>query len=165
MRIYVQSEFFTDVKLLELEEETTFAQLRDACLAFVPEEHRGADAQLFLEDEDEDAAGPKPDTRLKSLKKEHGTRVHFHRCPVILVEVHFGAKTEEQRFRPSATIGRVRLWAGRKFGISPADIGEHVLQIAGTTEQPDIDAHVGAFTASPGCRVSFDLVPAHRVNG
>ena len=165
MRIYVQSEFFADVKLLEVNEETTFAQLRDACLALVPEEHRGADAQLFLEDEDEECPGPALDTPLKSLKKEHGTRVHLHRCQVILVEVHFGAKSEQHRFRPSATIGRVRLWAGRKFGMAPADIGEHVLQIAGTTEQPDIDAHVGAFTAAPGCRVNFDFVPAHRVNG
>lgn len=34
-----------------------------------------------------------------------------------------------------------------------------------TTEQPDVDVHIGTLTKCPQCAVTFDLVPAHRING
>jgi hypothetical protein len=99
------------------------------------------------------------------LHKEHGVRVHLHRCKHIEVEVRFGAEVLRHPFRPATTVVRVRLWAGHKLGMRPGDIAEHVLQLAGTEVQPDVDTHIGALTKCPKCSVSFDLVPAHRING
>lgn len=166
MRVYVQSEFFKDIRLVELEETSSFGDLREACIGLIApdgQDHHGV--HLFLEDEDEDAAPTSRDTRLGQLKKEHGTRVHLHRCPLIAVQIYFSGRAVEHKFRPSTTIGRVRQWAGRKLGMAPADVGEHVLQVSGSQEQPDIDTHIGALTGFPGCALSFDLVPAHRING
>lgn len=49
--------------------------------------------------------------------------------------------------------------------MQPGDIAEHVLQIAGSNEQPDVDTHIGTLTACQACSVIVDLVPAHRING
>ena len=81
------------------------------------------------------------------------------------VHVHFGPDVVHHQFRPATTVGRIRLWAGHILSMAPGDIAEHVLQISGTTEQPDVDVHVGTLTKCPQCSVTFDLVPAHRING
>jgi hypothetical protein len=45
------------------------------------------------------------------------------------------------------------------------EAGEHLLQIAGTTDRPTPGTHIGTLTSCPDCRVRFDLVPDERVNG
>ena len=122
-----------------------------------------SDLTLSVEDDDDDTHGHA--THVKHLKKEHGMRMHLHRCKQAEVKVRFGAEVVHHKFRPATTVGRVRLWAGEKFGMAPGDIAEHVLQSAGTTEQPDVDIHIGTLTKCPQCEVTFDLVPAHRING
>jgi hypothetical protein len=162
-RVYIQSEHFPDIKLVEINDDATIDELKRAVLALLPPGTDATELTLSVEDDDDDAhAGA---THVKHLKKEHGVRVHLHRCKHVDVHVRFGAEVVHRQFRPAATVGRVRLWAGHKLGMAPGDIAEHVLQIAGTTEQPDVDIHVGTLTKCPQCSVTFDLVPAHRING
>lgn len=162
-RVYIQSEHFPDIKLVEINDDATIDELKRAVLALLPPGTDSTELTLSVEDDDDDVhAGA---THVKHLKKEHGVRVHLHRCKHVDVHVRFGAEVVHRQFRPAATVGRVRLWAGHKLGMAPGDIAEHVLQIAGTTEQPDVDIHVGALTKCPQCSVTFDLVPAHRING
>lgn len=162
-RVYIQSEHFTDIKLIEINDDATIEELKRAALALLPPGTDATELPLSVEDDDDDAhAGA---THVKHLKKEHGIRVHLHRCKQVEVQVRFGAEVVHHKFRPATTVGRVRLWAGEKFGMAPGDIAEHVLQIAGTTEQPDVDVHIGTLTKCPQCSVTFDLVPAHRING
>lgn len=162
-RVYTQSEHFPDIKLIEIDDEATIEELKRAVLALLPPGTDATELTLSVEDDDDDAhAGA---THVKHLKKEHGVRVHLHRCKHVDVHVRFGAEVVHRQLRPAATVGRVRLWAGHKLGMVPGDIAEHVLQIAGTTEQPDVDIHVGTLTKCPQCSVTFDLVPAHRING
>lgn len=162
-RVYIQSEHFPDIKLVEIDDDATIEELKRAVLALLPPGTDAAELTLSVEDDDDDAHSGA--THVKHLKKEHGVRVHLHRCKHVDVHVRFGAEVVHREFRPAATVGRVRLWAGHKLGMAPGDIAEHVLQIAGTNEQPDVDIHVGTLTKCPQCSVTFDLVPAHRING
>lgn len=162
-RVYIQSEFFSDIKLVEVNDETSVAELKHAVLALLPPGTEASDLTLSVEDDEDDTQGLA--THVKHFKKEHGVRVHLHRCKQVEVQVRFGAEVVHHKFRPATTVGRVRLWAGEKFGMAPGDIAEHVLQIAGTTDQPDVDIHIGTLAKYPQCSVTFDQVPAHRING
>lgn len=165
IRVYVQSEHFSDIKLLEIDEAASLADLQRAALALLPVDIDGSKLSMSIEDDEVEGDDPAPQRRVKDLNQGNGVRVHLHRCKRIAVEVRFAGRTEQRPFAPGTTIGRIRLWAGRQFGMKPGDIAEHVLQIAGTNEQPDLDTHVGALAQHPRCAIVFDLVPAHRING
>lgn len=160
-RVYVQSEFLSDVKLVEINDDTTIEDLKKACLSVLPPEAHADDLNLFVEDEIEESDA----THVKHLKKPHGVRVHLHRCKKIDVAVRLSGQVTSHKFQPATTIGHIRQWAGHKLGMQPNDIAEHVLQLAGSTTQPDIDVHIGSLAKCPTCSVEFDLVPAHRING
>jgi len=162
-RIYIQSEHFPDVKLIEIDDHATIDELKHVALALLPAGTDASELALSVEDDEDDALCHA--THVKHLKKEHGIRAHLHRCRQIEVHVRFGGETKQHTFRPATTVGRIRLWAGHHFGMQPGDIAEHVLQIAGTNEQPDVDIHIGTLARCPACSVTFDLVPAHRING
>lgn len=164
-RVYVQSEHFSDIKLVEIDEKATVADLKRAALALLPAGIDPSDLSLSIEDdeaEDDDAVSKR---RIKDLNPGHGVRVHLHRCRQVKVAVRFNGGTAQKSFRPATTIGRIRQWAGRHFGMNPGDIAEHVLQIVGSNTQPDMDTHVGTLAQHPNCSIAFDLVPAHRING
>lgn len=163
IRVYVQSEHFPDIKLVEIDDNASIEDLKRAAIALLP---AGADADglILTVEDDEDGAHDKA-KRVKDLRGEHGVRVHLHRCKHVDVTVRFGAEKVEHKFKPAATVGRVRQWAGHRLGMKPGDIAEHVLQIAGTNVQPEVDVHIGTLTRCPACAIVFDLVPAHRING
>lgn len=162
-RVYIQSEHFPDINLVELDDHATIDDLKRAALALLPPGTDASDLTLSVEDDDDDTLAQA--THVKQLKKEHGVRIHLHRCKHIDVHVYFGAEVVQHQFRPATTVGQVRQWAGHKLGMQPGDIAEHVLQVAGTNEQPDVDEHLGTLAKCPKCSVTFDLVPAHRING
>ena len=165
IRVYVQSEHFSDIKLVEVDDQATVADLKRAALALLPAGTDPTGLSLSIEDDDVDYDEAVSKRRLKDLNPDRGVRVHLHRCKQVAVTVRFGGRTEEHPFRPATTIGRIRQWAGRRFGLKAGDIAEHVLQIAGSNEQPDMDTHVGTLVQHPRCAIVFDLVPAHRING
>lgn len=119
-------------------------------------------AVLFLEDADE---APDETTTVNDAAGSRGARFHVHRCRSIAVTVAFGGRKIEHRFGPNVTIARLKAVAAEKFGMSPQDAAEHVLQIAGTHDRPTPGTHLGALATCPTCRVAFDLVPEERVNG
>lgn len=162
-RVYIQSEHFPDIKLVEIDDHATIDDLKRAALALLPAGTDSSELTLSIEDDDDEVHSH--ETLVRDLKKDHGVRVHLHRCKQVKIHVRFGAEVASHEFRPATTVGRVRLWAGHKLGMQPGDIAEHVLQIAGTNEQPDVDTHIGTLTKCPECSVTFDLVPAHRING
>lgn len=167
IRVYVQSEYLSDVKLVEVDAAATLHDLKRAALELLPAGTDVSELSLSVEDDhDDDDEADRPEvTYVRELKKGHGIRVHLHRCKHVEVYVRFANETVHRKFRPATTVGRVRNWAGRKLGMDPGDIAEHVLQVAGTTEQPDVDVHIGTLARCPQCSVTFDLVPAHRING
>lgn len=160
-RIYVHSEFLTEVKLAVVDEEMSIEDMKKTCIALLPPEAHGVELILFIEDE-EDATQAK---QVKHLKKPQGIRVHLHRCKKVVTSVRFAGQAMSHKFPPGTTIGHIRDWAGHKFGLKPNDIAEHVLQLAGSQEQPENGSHIGTYAKCPACSVEFDLVPAHRING
>jgi hypothetical protein len=158
--IFYQGEGIREIEHIEVGPDHTFGALK----ALLAERH-GLQGELliFLEDSDE----PLDET---VIVREHvsptGLKAHLHRCRHIEVDVRFNNEMAHHRFGPAATIARVKRWAAeREFGMSPEEASEHVLQIAGTQERPSPGAHIGALTSCPNCRLVFDLVPDHRVNG
>jgi len=160
-RIYVHSEFLSEVKLVEVDDDATIEELKKACLTVLPKEAHGVELHLFVEDEKDEQEVK----HVKHLKNPHGIRVHLHRCKQVVVTVRFAGQGVSHNFKPSTTIGRVREWAGHKLGMQPNDIAEHVLQLTGSQDQPENSAHIGMLTKCPACSIEFDLVPAHRING
>lgn len=158
--IFYQGENIRGVEHIAIAKDETFGALKRA----LAEKHGlPADILIFVEDGDEPVDS-------EALPHRHagraGVKVHLHRCRHVAVGVTFNGETVRHPFTPAATVARVKTWAAeKKFGMTPAEAAEHVLQIAGTTERPDPGTHLGALTAHPRCSVDFHLVPNERVNG
>ena len=82
-RIYIQSEFFPDIKFIEINDEATIDEMKHAALALLPAGTDMTDLKLTVEGDDDDVHHGA--THVKHLRKEHGIRVHLHRC--LAVEV------------------------------------------------------------------------------
>lgn len=161
VRIYLQSPYLKEVTLVEVNADADAKALKAACIKVLPQDVRHHGFYLSEESsEDDEFKG-----HVKNLSNTQGIRVHLNRCKHILTTVQYQGETVTKKFRPSTTIGRVKTWSGKKFGMESEDIAEHVLQLLGHDTQPDDDQHIGQFACQESCSVGFDLVPCHRING
>jgi hypothetical protein len=158
--VFYQGEGLREIEHIEVEPTETFGVLKAALRKkhALPE-----DVLIFIEDSDE----PVVETVLIAERGgRSGVKAHVHRCHHVEVEVRFNNETVRHSFRPGATVARVKHWAAvDKFKMTPEEASEHVLQIQGTQDRPSPGTHLGALTSCPKCKVVFDLVPDHRVNG
>ena len=158
--IFYQGEGIREIEHIEVDEEHNFAALK----AILAEKHGLAgDLLLFLEDGDE----PVDEV---IIVREHagdcGIKIHLHRCRHVEVAVTFNGEAVHHRFAPGSTVARVKRWAAEhKFGMSPEEASEHVLQLAGSHDRPSPGTHLGTLVTCPHCRLAFQLVPDERVNG
>jgi hypothetical protein len=158
--LYYQGEGIAEILHLEIEPDATFADVKKRLA-----ERHGFDAEIliFLEDGEEPLAEI---ARVSEHAKKGGVKIHLHRCRQIEVAVTFNRETVNRRFAPGATVARVKHWAAvKKFSMTEDEAGEHVLQIAGTHDRPNVGAHIGALTDRKTCALAFDLVPDERING
>jgi hypothetical protein len=161
-QILLQGEHIPDIQFLEFGREKS---IRD--LLATAAKHRKCEAEgefhVFAEDGDEPLALDDP---LPRSENGQPVRLHVHRCRRVEVTVTFSGMTKENKFAPGRTIASVKKWAAIKaFGMDPADAAEHVLQLAGTTDRPEPDTHIGSLVTCPHCQLAFDLVPLKRVEG
>ena len=160
INVFVQGEGVKDVLRLQLESQATVLDVKRACASHGVQVN--SEAVVFLEDEDE----PLDDgVRVESLTGKHGVRLHVHRCRRVTVKVTYSGRVVQQVFGPGRTVGAVKKWAAKEFGIPREDAAELVLQLTGTQDQPDVDVHIGTLAACPACAVAFDLVPNQRIQG
>jgi len=158
--VYYQAEGLPDIQHLESQPERDFGDLKRE---IVQRHQLPAEALIFLEDADEPS---KDGAKLREHAGRAGLKVHVHRCREVEVHVTFNGETVHHRFAPAATVARVKKWAAeKKFGMTPQEATEHVLQLSGTQVRPDPNVHIGRLAACPKCRVDFDLVPNERING
>lgn len=159
IKVFVQSEAFNDINVLEIEDSLNHKVLQEACKAILPAAVNKEEFHLTLEDDDDDNS-------LEKLKQiPEGAAFHLHRLKNITVEVRYAGRDVNRTFRPSATIGRIKKWAAKELGIAPSDAAELMLQISGTNDRPDTDVHLGTLVKAPAKYICFDLVPSPRVNG
>jgi hypothetical protein len=160
IEIFYQGEGLGEIQYLEIEPNATFGSVKSR----LSEMHGlTTESLLFIED---DEVPLDDDCLVSDRADQSGIKCHVHRCRHIEVTVAFNAETAEHRFSPSATIAKVKCWvAEHKFGMTPEEAGEHVLQIAGTHDRPTPGTHIGALTDGRICGLAFDLVPDERVNG
>ena len=158
-QVFLQSEFLDDIEVIELDKDAGAAELRAACLAAIRVQMPAEEVFLSIEDIDED------DAINKMGRIPEGLRVHLHRLKGLDVIVRYAGRDVRRTFRPSATIARVKKWAAQELGISASDAAELMLQIAGTSQRPDADVHLGSLVKAPARSITFDLVPAPRVQG
>lgn len=158
--VFYQGEGLVEVQHLQIEGESTFGLLETR----IREKHGFTyEAFLFLENGDEVVEEP---VCISEHARNSSLKVHLHRCRHIEVTVGFNGQVVEHRFSPAATVARVKRWAAEhKFGMTPEEAGEHVLQIAGTHDRPAPGTHIGALSDGRVCGIAFDLVPDERVNG
>lgn len=158
-RIFLQSEFLTDIVLVELPTGATGEQLREACFARIPQEATKQDLNLYIEDDDDEE-------HIRQLTEvPDGLRVHIHRQKGIDVQVLYAGREVQRTFRPSSTVARVKRWATEELGIAASDAADLMLQISGTDIRPDADVHIGSLAKGRARSICFDLVPSPRVNG
>ena len=157
VQVFLQSELLGDIEVVEIDSQAGQHALHRACLDKLGSA-QADDFFLFIEDDDE-----KPFDKLDGIPE--GLRVHLHRLKGIDVIVRYAGRDVRRPFRPSATVGRVKLWATHELGIAPSDAAELMLQISGTDTRPDADIHIGALLSVSQRSITFDLVPSPRVNG
>jgi hypothetical protein len=98
--------------------------------------------------------------------RERSPKLHLHHCRLIETSVMFAGETVHHKFAPATTVGAIKNWAAiKKFHMTEAEAGEHLLQISGTKDRPAPGTHVGSLVHGHDCHVHFDLVPDERVNG
>lgn len=162
VEILLQGENIPDIQVVAL---GSGKDVKDVLAA--AEKHRCGDAKgefhVFTEEGDEPL---KEGDQFPEYGDGQPVRLHVHRCRRVAVAVTFNGVTEEHRFGPGTPVAVVKKWAAiAAFGMTPGDAAEHVLQLAGTTDRPEPDTHIGALVTCPDCRLAFDLVPLKRVEG
>ena len=158
--IFYQGEDIAEIEHIEVGADHSFASVKGLLI----EKHGlSSDVLLFLEDVDE------PTDEAEAVREKAGScgvKAHLHRCRHVEVAVTFNGEAVHHRFGPGATIARVKRWAAeKKFGMSPEEASEHVLQLSRSHDRPSPGVHLGALAACPRCHLAFDLVPDQRVNG
>lgn len=156
--IFVQSEFLEDIAVLEVDLGAKLTDVREQLLKLLPESAERAKVHIYLEDRDEE------DGFEKLNEVPDGLRVQMHRQKGIDVAVRYAGRDVRRTFRPSATIQRIKQWATQELSIQPSDAAELMLQVAGTSNRPDTDVHLGSLVKCEKS-ITFDLVPSPRVNG
>ena len=158
--LFIQGEGLSGIKYIEIESYSTFGAIK---ARLIEQYNIPTEALLFVEDMDK----PLDDgSNAVQHASTAGLKLHFNRCSKLDVLVTFNGETARCQFAPSATVSRVKKWvAERKFKMSDAEVGEHVLQISGTYERPAPGTHIGVLSPPGACEVKFDLVPDERVNG
>lgn len=160
LEILLQGEAIQDVQLVVLPADAGHVEILAAAAEFRAPGFEG-EFLIFVQEGD---APLKHGYPLPRPPRGGPIGVHVHRSRLIKVETSFNGRTKDIDLSPARTVGAVKtLIATRLFGMTPHDAAEHVLQVSGTTDRPDMDTHLG--TLAHHGRVCFDLVPLVRVEG
>jgi len=158
--IFYQGHGITEFEQIEMHADHTIAVFK----AMVVEKHGLTGEVLVFVEDQETPLGEH--IIISEVCFERTAKLHLHHCREIAVTVTFAGQTVHHKFGPAKTVGAVKNWAAiKKLGMTPAEAGEHLLQISGTQDRPAAGTHIGALTRAPVCSVKFDLVPDERVNG
>ena len=83
--------------------------------------------------------------------------IHCYGCPHVVVDVNFGAQTEQWKFSPATTVSVVTRLARRKLRLDDAAAADYMLRDCGTNDQPRSDTYLGELVSAT-CSLCFNLV-------
>lgn len=162
LEVYVQGKGISEITLVELPTESRVRDIIGAAQPHGLQVVEDEELLIWLEGEEEPL-------RLELTLGEAGIRrhdnIHVHTCHRITAAVVYNGQTKTRHFSPAQTIEKVKQWACHEFGLSETDAAEHILLISGTNDEPADNIHIGTLAHPPHCSVSFDLVPAKRIQG
>lgn len=161
LEMLVQGEKIPDIQFIALEGEASVVAVLEIAAGLRQGEPLVGELFVFVEGADHPVG---PDHCFKP-HNDGPHRIHVHRCREVAVTVNFNGKSEPGTFAPAKTVASVKKWAVQQFHMDPRDAAEHVLQIAGTTDRPEPDTHIGSLVHNGKCSITFDLVPLKRVEG
>jgi hypothetical protein len=144
----------SELEGIELGEHDRVRDLRARLKPGAPD----VELHIFAEDGDE----PLDEDHAIDLDKT--PVLHASRCRKISVTVAYLDRIFERDFAPGTTIAKLTKWATHEAKLGKEEAEEHVLQIAGTRNQPSKTAHLGTL-ATTGCAVAFELVRKQLVQG
>jgi len=163
IKVFLQGEGLKDVVIIEVPKDGSVKDLISAAIEIgVPKGEGEQVPAVYLEDSENPL---NPECSIEKAGIGPRQHVHMHRNRKIEVTVTFNGLQKTREFPPSKTIGKVKKWAAKEFGMSKEDAVEHVLKISGSTDKPDEHTHIGALVSSPKSQLIFDLVPKVRVEG
>lgn len=161
-QIFLQGDGISQIQVIEVPENGTVNDIVNLAKTLGFQVSADQEPLVMLEDSDETL---ELNTNLISAGIANRSRIHVHRCRRIEILVNFQNRNARRPFPPSATVGRVKNWAAREFGLEGVDAAEHVLQICNSIERPAEDIHIGSLVRFPNCSLCFDLVPKERIEG
>lgn len=162
--LFVQGEGMRDIALIRVLEGSTLRDVVEAARAHGLRAEDGEPPSVTIENDDTELD---LDASLSAAGIAERERIHIHRCQKVAVTVNYNARQATDDFPPSTTVKKLKKWSeGKKgFELSEVDAADLLLQICGSSERPDEDAHIGSLVEVPGCSLCFDLVPKSRVEG
>ena len=83
--------------------------------------------------------------------------IHCYVCPHVVVDVNFGAQTEQWKFSPATAVSVVTHWARRKLRLDDAAAADYVLRECDSDNQPRSDMYLGELVSAT-CSLCFNLV-------
>jgi hypothetical protein len=116
------------------------------------------EVSLYVEDGDDEL---ELDIVLVEVGIGHRHHVHIHRSKWIEVTVRYGEEECEHRFRPAATVRKVKRWAIEQFTPTECDDPD-TLRLAGSDTQLSDDIHIGTLVAHEHGKLSLELFTAER---
>lgn len=163
IEVFLQGEGMKDIVIVRVPKDGFVHELIAAAgEQGLPTDDEGAQAVAFIENSE---TALDPDLSLEEAGISHRQHVHVHRGRKIEVTVSFNGIQKAREFPPSFTVGKVKKWTVKEFGMAEVDATEHVLQISGSTIRPDEHTHIGNLVMCPQHQLYFDLVPKIRVEG
>lgn len=155
MRNFIHKAGMAELAVAEHEPTTTVAD--------VATQHGGADALVFVDDNEEPV---EPTLTLDAAGVSDDAHLHVARCRRVTATVNFKEDSDTHEFPPNVAMAAVFEWAAgpNGFKLSATDKAEHMLVITGTETQVDEDSHLEGYVTE-GCAAEFDLVPKHRFEG
>jgi hypothetical protein len=163
VKVFLQWEGHKDVVIVEVPENGSVKDLISAAIENGMPEGDGKQLPVVYLENSEESLNPEVSMEEAGIgPRQH---VHMHRNQKIQVTATFNGLQKSREFAPSTTVGKVKKWAAKEFGMSKEDAVEHVLKISGSTDKPDEYMHIGALVLFPENQLFFDLVPKIRVEG
>ncbi|MFY0689053.1 MAG: hypothetical protein JXQ90_17920 [Cyclobacteriaceae bacterium] len=162
--IYMHYEGDVDIKKVEIDDHTRVGDvIKEHLPQFANSSDYNEDLEAYVEDGKEQLS---KDSLIADLKLENKGHLHFSRCSRVKTSVLFG----DQQFvfddlKPAFTLRKVRRILSKEGNISQQDLKGHKFRLTQTSNDLDLDSHLGSFTTYPSCEVKLYLVKPVKIQG